>query len=43
LPAALRALLADPEKCAAIGSRARAALAVHQGASERTAEIILGM
>ena len=42
LPAALRALLADSEKCAAIGSRARAALAVHQGASDRTAECILG-
>ena len=41
LHGALRTLLADAEKCAAIGSRARAALAVHQGASERTAEIIL--
>ncbi len=42
LQSAVRGLLADPEKCAAIGSRARAALEVHQGASDRTAEIILG-
>ncbi len=42
LPAALRALLGDAEKRAAIGTRARAALAVHQGATARTAECILG-
>ena len=42
LPAALRTLLADPEKRAATGTRARNALAAHQGAAARTAECILG-
>lgn len=39
---ALLALLADPDKRTAIGQRASAALAVHQGATARTAECILG-
>ena len=39
---ALHALLTEPEGRAAIGRRARAALAVHQGAAVRTAECILG-
>jgi len=39
---ALHALLADPAERAAIGQRAREALAVHQGATTRTAECILG-
>jgi 3-deoxy-D-manno-octulosonic-acid transferase len=38
---ALRALLIDPDKRTAIGQRASAALAVHQGAAARTAECIL--
>jgi 3-deoxy-D-manno-octulosonic-acid transferase len=42
LPAAIRALLADAEKRTAIGTRARAALVPHQGATARTAECILG-
>jgi 3-deoxy-D-manno-octulosonic-acid transferase len=41
LPGAVRALLADAEKRTAIGARARAALAIHQGAVARTAECIL--
>jgi 3-deoxy-D-manno-octulosonic-acid transferase len=40
LVAALRALLADPSRCAAIGRRALEALAVHQGATARTAELL---
>ena len=39
---ALHALLADPDKRTAIGQRASAALAIHQGAAARTAECILG-
>ena len=39
---ALHSLLADPAERTAIGQRARAALAVHQGAAARTAECILG-
>ena len=39
---ALHSLLADPAERAAIGQRARAALAVHQGAAARTADCILG-
>ena len=39
---ALHTLLADPESRAAIGQRARAALAAHQGGAARTAECILG-
>jgi 3-deoxy-D-manno-octulosonic-acid transferase len=42
LSAALRTLLADPERRASIGRRAREALAIHQGAIARTAECILG-
>ena len=42
LPRALHTLLADPESRAAIGCRARAALAAHQGAAARTAECIHG-
>ena len=42
LTPALRTLLADPQKRASIGGRARSALAAHQGAGERTAECILG-
>ena len=38
----LHALLADPDQRTAIGQRARAALATHQGAAARTAECILG-
>ncbi len=40
LASALRSLLADAEKRAAIGTRARAALVPHQGATARTAECI---
>ena len=40
LSEAIRTLLADAEKRAAIGARARAALAIHQGAAARTAECI---
>jgi 3-deoxy-D-manno-octulosonic-acid transferase len=40
LRAALGALLGDPELRAAVGTRARAALVPHQGATARTAEII---
>ena len=39
---ALHALLTEPDACAAIGARARNALAAHQGAASRTAECILG-
>jgi 3-deoxy-D-manno-octulosonic-acid transferase len=39
---ALRALLADPAERDAIGVRAREALAIHQGATARTAGCILG-
>jgi 3-deoxy-D-manno-octulosonic-acid transferase len=39
---ALHALLNEPEGRAAIGQRACAALAIHQGAAARTAECILG-
>ena len=39
---ALHALLMEPDAREAIGQRARAALAVHQGAAARTAECILG-
>ena len=38
---ALHTLLADPDKRTAIGQRASAALAIHQGAAARTAECIL--
>jgi 3-deoxy-D-manno-octulosonic-acid transferase len=37
---ALRALLSDPVKRKAMGRRAREALAVHQGAAARTAELL---
>jgi 3-deoxy-D-manno-octulosonic-acid transferase len=39
---ALRTLLVDPDSRTAIGQRASAALALHQGAAARTAECILG-
>jgi len=39
---ALRTLLIDPDSRTAIGQRARTALAVHQGATARTADCILG-
>ena len=39
---ALRTLLSDAEKRRAIGERASAALAIHQGATARTADCILG-
>ncbi len=39
---ALHSLLSEPESSAAIGQRAREALAKHQGATARTAELILG-
>ena len=42
LAPALRTLLADPQRRAAIGARAQSALAEHQSAAERTAECILG-
>ncbi|MEO6742575.1 MAG: glycosyltransferase N-terminal domain-containing protein [Chthoniobacteraceae bacterium] len=42
LPAAIRTLLGDAETCTAIGTRARNALEIHQGATARTAECILG-
>ena len=38
---ALRTLLGDPAKRAAIGQRAREALAMHQGAAARTVELLL--
>ena len=41
LPAAIRTLLADAEQRSAIGTRARAALVQHQGATTRTAECIV--
>ena len=41
LPAALRILLADADARTALGTRARAALATHQGATARTAECIV--
>jgi 3-deoxy-D-manno-octulosonic-acid transferase len=41
LPGAIRSLLADAGRRSAIGTRARAALAIHQGAAARTAECIL--
>ncbi len=41
LAGALRTLLADAEKRTAIGTRARAALVPHQGATARTAECIV--
>jgi len=42
LPHALHSLLSETEGRVAIGQRARAALAIHQGATARTAECILG-
>jgi len=39
---ALHALLTEPEGRTALGQRARAALAAHQGSAARTAECILG-
>ncbi len=42
LAGALRTLLADTEKRTALGTRARAALVPHQGATARTAECIMG-
>jgi 3-deoxy-D-manno-octulosonic-acid transferase len=42
LPGSIRTLLADSEKRAAIGTRARAALVPHQGAAARTAGCIVG-
>jgi 3-deoxy-D-manno-octulosonic-acid transferase len=41
LAGALRTLLADAEKRTAIGTRARAALVPHQGATARTAECVV--
>jgi 3-deoxy-D-manno-octulosonic-acid transferase len=40
LPGALRALLGDPARRAAMGARAKEVLAPHQGAAARTAEVI---
>jgi 3-deoxy-D-manno-octulosonic-acid transferase len=37
----LQALLEDPDKCRDLGSRAKTAMEIHQGASDRTAERIL--
>lgn len=43
LPAVLRDLLASPERCAAMGRSAQATVRAHQGATERTAEALLGI
>ena len=42
LPRAIRALLADADLRTTIGTRARAALVPHQGATARTADCVLG-
>ena len=38
----LQALLEDPDKCRELGSRAKTAIEIHQGAADRTADRILG-
>lgn len=43
LPAVLRDLLASPERRAAMGRSAQATVRAHQGATERTAEALLGI
>ena len=43
VPANVRDLLASPERCAAMGRSAQATVRAHQGATERTAEALLGI
>jgi 3-deoxy-D-manno-octulosonic-acid transferase len=43
LPAALRALLDDADRRSAAGRRARDTVRANQGATERTAEALLGL